>query len=48
MLTKLVPIARQDARIQQAFDIYDHREDDNADKGGVAVIVAFKILGEWV
>ena len=47
MLTKLVPIARQDARIQQAFDIYDHREDDSGDKGGVAVIGAFKILGEW-
>ena len=35
MLTKLVFIARQDARIQQAFDIYDHREDDNGDKGGL-------------
>ena len=46
MLTKLVFIARQDARIQQAFDIYDHREDDNGDKGGVVVTGAFKILGE--
>ena len=45
MLTKLVFIARQDARIQQAFDIYDHHEDDNGDKGGNCSITgAFKIL----
>ena len=28
MLTKLVAIARQDARIQQASDIYDQGEND--------------------
>ena len=48
MLTKLVFIARQDARIQQAFDIYDHREDDNGNKGGeLQYNRRFQNPGEW-